>query len=68
MKSKISKHIDPVCLMEVQIPETNELDLKSATFKGSKYYFCSPFCTAAFINSPSRFIERLKQIDTNKME
>ncbi|MBL1215170.1 MAG: YHS domain-containing protein [Ignavibacteriae bacterium] len=66
MDSKKRKHIDPVCLMEVEIPETDDLDLKSATYEGNRYYFCSPFCAAAFINSPSRFIDRLKKLNNNK--
>ncbi len=66
MDSRKRKHIDPVCLMEVKIPEIDELELYSAIYQGNRYYFCSPFCTAEFINSPSRFIERLKKLNNDK--
>jgi len=51
VKSKGSKHIDPVCGME------SSDDLFKAEYKGKSYYFCSDHCREQFISNPSGYVD-----------
>lgn len=50
--------IDPVCNMKVKMPSEKEMQLLSVTHEGKTYYFCSTFCTAAFIRNPSKYTNK----------
>lgn len=55
MEEKIV-YIDPVCRMKVNRPEEKDLQLFSTAYDGKLYYFCSPFCTATFLDNPERYV------------
>jgi YHS domain-containing protein len=40
--------------------------LHSANFNGQKYFFCSPFCKAAFIDDPELYVGKEKNINAGK--
>ncbi len=46
--------IDPVCGMKVDLAEHGD-SLHRLKYNGEDYYFCSPFCTAAFLEDPERY-------------
>jgi len=52
--SKNVLYLDPVCGMKV-IPDTDGDSLHRLKYNGEDYYFCSPFCTAAFLEDPERY-------------
>lgn len=52
--------IDPVCGGEVDIKNTNI----SLLHDGQEYHFCSPQCMEAFKNSPQRFIEMQRAVES----
>lgn len=51
---------DLVCGMEVD-PEECKNNLRHVILNGKVYYFCSPFCTAAFLEDPSKYTEENKK-------
>lgn len=46
---------DLVCGMKVDPVECTD-SLRNINYKEKNYYFCSPFCKAAFIEDPERYI------------
>ncbi|MBU0559794.1 MAG: YHS domain-containing protein [Bacteroidetes bacterium] len=48
--------IDPVCKMKVKKPNEVEMQMLSISYENKIYYFCSHFCTAEFIQNPSRYV------------
>lgn len=65
MNNKKPVYIDPVCGMEVEKPDQKDLKLYSAEFQKKVYYFCSPFCTATFIDNPERYLNKRKKDENN---
>jgi len=57
MSEQNKLYTDPVCGMKVKKPEEKDRILFSAPHKEKMYYFCSPFCTAAFLDDPERYIK-----------
>lgn len=51
-------YIDPVCKMKVSKPDKENLQLLATSYNGKMFYFCSPFCTAAFLDNPTRYISK----------
>lgn len=51
-------YIDPVCKMKVTKPDKENLQLLATSYNGKIFYFCSPFCTAAFLDNPKRYISK----------
>ncbi len=51
-------YINPVCKMEVTKPDNENLQLLATSYNGKIFYFCSPFCTAAFLDNPGRYLDR----------
>jgi len=51
-------YIDPVCKMKVTKPDKENLQLFATSYNGKLFYFCSPFCTAAFLDNPKRYISK----------
>lgn len=37
-------------------PETSKNSLHHTVYKEKEFYFCSPFCKAAFVEEPENFI------------
>jgi YHS domain-containing protein len=46
--------IDPVCGMKVDLAEHDD-SLHTLKYEEKDYYFCSPFCIAAFLEDPERY-------------
>lgn len=51
-------YIDPVCKMKVTKPDKENLQLLSTSYSEKMFYFCSPFCTATFLDNPERYISK----------
>lgn len=58
MDKNKKKYIDPVCRMEIEKPVQDDKTLFTANYKGEVFYFCSPFCTAAFLENPERYLNK----------
>lgn len=48
---------DPVCGMDVD-PQTNKNSFHHTVYEGKEFYFCSPFCKAAFLENPESYLEK----------
>jgi len=46
--------IDPVCGMKID-PSEHSDSLHTINYNRKDYYFCSPFCTAIFLEDPDRY-------------
>lgn len=58
MSSEQKIYIDPVCKMKVTKPDKENLQLLATSYNGKIFYFCSPFCTAAFLDNPKKYISK----------
>lgn len=58
MSSEQKIYIDPVCKMKVTKPDKENLQLLATSYNGKIFYFCSPFCTATFLDNPKRYISK----------
>ncbi|GJQ61123.1 MAG: hypothetical protein CMF23_15525 [Ignavibacteriae bacterium] len=65
MEKENTYYFDPVCGMKVTKPEEKDLRLFSTAYNGKIFYFCSPFCTAAFLDNPKRYINNKDNYDGN---
>ncbi len=50
-------YVDPVCGMKIK-PSDYDDNMHSAEYNGTTYYFCSPFCTAAFLENPEQYAKK----------
>lgn len=46
---------DPVCGMEIDEAQAEELGAEVVEHGGRRYYLCSPFCRDRFLADPDRY-------------